>query len=370
MAKKQIRKSGIPKKEFNLDAFLSEEGIEMEPNDKEMSWIPLSDAWEEALTIPGFPRGFVSLIRGFSNTGKSTAFYECIKGGIAIGDFPVVIETEGNWNWEHAKAIGVPCTESVDTETGEIIYKPTGFMLIRNQDLYKKYNKYNHSDSKMMSNPTRLEPVIEDVALFMNDMLKAQSEGRLPKSLLFLWDSIGTLNSYQSAVASGSNSMWNAKAMNAFQSIVNFKIPASRDVESEYTNTFICVNKIWLDSMGMGQPKAKNKCGEFMYFNSRLIVHVGGQQAHGTTKLKATSGGKEFQYGTQAKIMIEKDHINGINAKGSIVSTPFGYVSPEKLNEWKKEHKDFIRESLNADYNTSINYTEEKGVLTAEDKKA
>jgi len=204
MAKKQIKKAGIPKKEFNLDAFMADEGLDSKPNDKELSWIPLSKAWHDALKIPGFPRGFLSLIRGFSNTGKSTAFYEAIRGAQDIGDFPIVIETEGNWNWEHAKMVGVKCTESVDAETGEIIMIPDGFMLIRNHDLYKRYKNYNHADSKMMSSPTRLEPVIEDVALFMHHMLSAQSNGDFPRNICFLWDSIGTLNTYQSADANSS----------------------------------------------------------------------------------------------------------------------------------------------------------------------
>lgn len=363
------KKGPQKKKEFDLDTFLEEEGFETKPNDKELSWIPLSKAWHDALKIPGFPRGFLSLIRGFSNTGKSTAFYEAIRGAQSIGDFPVVIETEGNWNWEHAKMIGVKCTEEVDEETGEIIYKPDGFMLVRNHDLYKKYKNYNHADSKMMSKPTRLEPVIEDVALFINHMLTAQSEGKFPRNLCFLWDSIGTLNGYQSATANGSNSMWNAKAMNCFQSIVNYKIPSSRDVESEFTNTFICVQKIWLDSMGMGQPKVKHKGGEFMFFNARIIAHVGGQQSHGTSKLKATSLGQEFQYGTQAKINLEKNHVTGIERKGVIASTPFGYVNPDELDEWKKEHRDFIHDSLNVAYDAEVEFIEEEGDFESGDIK-
>lgn len=364
------KKGPQKKKEFNLDNFLEEEGLESKPNDKELSWIPLSKAWHDALKIPGFPRGFLSLIRGFSNTGKSTAFYEAIKGAQQIGDFPIVIETEGNWNWEHAKMVGVQCTEEIDENTGEIRMKPEGFMLIRNHDLYKKYGNYDHAESKMKSKPTRLEPVIEDVALFIQHMLKAQSDGKFPRNICFLWDSIGTLNSYQSAVANGSNSMWNAKAMGCFQSIVNYNIPSSRDSESEFTNTFICVQKIWLDSMGMGQPKVKHKGGEFMFFNARIIAHVGGQQSHGTSKLKATSLGHEFQYGTQAKINLEKNHVTGIERKGVIASTPFGYVNPDELDVWKKEHRAFIHDALNVDYDAVIEFTEEKGEFDIEDKKA
>lgn len=366
MAKKPTKKP-IEKKEFNEDAFLENEGLNSEPSDKELSWIPLSKAWHDAIKLPGFPRGFVSLVRGFSNTGKSTAFYEAIVGAQKIGDYPVVIETEGNWNADHAKKIGVKFKEEVDKETGEIKLKPDGFLLVRNQDLFNRYKNYCHKESKMKTAPTRNQPVIEDVALFIEEMIGKQNEGVLPKNLCFIWDSIGTLNGYQSATANGRNAQWNAGAMNVFGTIVNFLIPSSRSIDSEYINTMICVQKIWLDNMN--GSVIKHKGGEFMYYNCRLNVHLGGILTHGTTKLKATALGQEFQYGTEAKIKCDKNHVNGIEKMGKIASTPFGYCNPDELDEWKKEHRQFIHDSLNVDYDTQVKFAEEAGKLELEDEK-
>ena len=223
--KKTNEKPVIEKVSFDLDSFLESQNINSEPKDKELSWIPLSKAWHDALKLPGFPRGYLSLVRGYSNTGKSTAFYEAIAGCQKIGDLAVVIETEGNWNSEHAKQVGVKFKEVVDKETGEITEKPDGFILIRNKDLYNMYKNYNHQDSKMGTKPLRGEPVIEDVSLFISEMLQKQEEGLITKDMCFLWDSIGTLNCYKSACSNSSNNMWNAGAMGCFQAIVNFKIP-------------------------------------------------------------------------------------------------------------------------------------------------
>jgi len=364
MAKKPEKKT-IEKQEFDLDAFLEAENISSEPKDKPLTWVPLSKAWHDALKLPGFPRGFVSLVRGYSNTGKSTAFYEGIAGAQKIGDMAVVIETEGNWNSEHAKQIGVKFKEVTNPETGEVTEKPDGFILIRSKDLYARYKNYNHQDSKMMSKPTRLEPVIEDVSLFISEMIQKQEEGTINKNMVFLWDSIGTLNCYKSAVSNSSNNMWNAGAMGAFQAIVNFKIPASRSEESPYTNTMICVQKIWLDSMN--GVVIKHKGGEFMFFNSRLIVHVGGILTHGTKKLKATALSQDFQYGTEAKIRCEKNHVTGIERNGVIASTPHGYVNPAELEKYKTEHRKFIHEALNVGYDTDIQFGEEEGGFEGDD---
>jgi hypothetical protein len=241
-------------------------------------------------------------------------------------------------------------------------------MLLRNQDIYKKFKNYCHKDSKEMSKITRGEPVIEDVALYMNRLIDLQTEGKFPKNICFLWDSIGTLNCYKSAVSNASNNMWNAGAMGAFQSLVNFKIPASRDVDSEFINTFICVQKIWLDSMN--GVVIKHKGGEFMFFNSRIIVHLGGILTHGTKKLKAKALGQDFQFGTETKIRCEKNHVTGIERSGIIASTPHGYVNPTEINDYKTKHRKFIHEALNVDYDTQIDFYDEEGTFDAEDEKA
>ena len=374
MAKK-APKTPIKKKSFNLDDFMGGENLNKETKDDELSWIPLSKAWHDALKIVGFPRGYVSLIRGYSNTGKSTAFYEAIVGAQKIGDLPVVIETEGNWSWTHALQCGVKLIESEEEEfdpsTGEVRmvtkYEPDGFILMRSNDLFKRYQNYDHQKSTWMTKPTRDEPVIEDVSLFISDMLTKQKSGDLPRHLCFLWDSIGTLNCYKSALSNTSNNMWNAGAMGCFQAIVNHKIPSSRSSSSEFTNTMICVQKIWLDSMN--GTVIKHKGGEFMFFNSRIIVHVGGILTHGTSKLKAKSLTQDIQFGTEAKIRCEKNHITGIERSGKIASTPHGYINPTEVDEYKKTHQKFIHDMLNASYDEEITFYEVEGQIEGSDMK-
>jgi hypothetical protein len=193
----------------------------------------------------------------------------------------------------------------------------------------------------------------------MNQLLNKQAAGELPRNICFLWDSIGTLNCYKSATSNTSNNMWNAGAMGAFQSLTNFKIPASRDVDSPYINTFICIQKIWLDNMN--GSVIKHKGGEFMFYTARLIFHLGGILTHGTSKLKATALGQDYQYGIEAKIKCEKNHITGIEKSGVIASTPHGYINPAEKNEYITENRKFIHEMLKVSYDTEIMLTEEEG---------
>jgi hypothetical protein len=347
MAKKTTPKKPISKKSFNLGDFKKGSGFDVTVKKKELSWIPLSDAFHDALKLPGIPRGYFTSFRGYSNTGKSTAVYEGVAGAQKIGDLPVIMETEGNWNWEHARNVGVQFTEVVDEETGEIIDYEGDFILMTGNDLLKRYGGVDYSNGTVKKDPIRSEPIIEDVARMMEELLDAQEAGDLPRNLVFFWDSVGSLNGFKSVMSKSNNNQWNAGSQEAcFKALVNNRIPKSQNMDEEYTNTFVVVQKIWMDNEN---KKIKHKGGESFFYSPRIIVHFGGILSHATKKLKATSGGKEFQFGIETKVTCEKNQVNGVEQKGSIASTPHGYWNPDKIDSYKREKRDYILEQLNKD---------------------
>lgn len=354
------KKGTIQKKAFDVKAYKEKNNLTHVVKEKEKTYIPMSSAFTEATKFAGLPRGYATLFRGFSNTGKSTAIYEAAAGAQQIGDMPVIIETEGNWNWEHAKNIGFSFEEVVDEKTGEIIDYEGFFILVRGHDLLNMYGTFNYSDSKDGNKILRTEPVYEDVSRFIDELLLDQANGELPHNLCFLWDSIGTLNCFKSTQSKSSNNMWNAGAITAaFTPILSSKIPASRSESSEYTNTFAAVQKIWLDSSGMGQPVVKHKGGEAMDFLARLIIHFGGTLSKSIKHLTAISGGNSYNYGIETKVKVVKNHIGGVHEEGVICSTPHGYISPDKIDQYKKDKKDFLKEQLNSDFDIIFKNIEE-----------
>ena len=56
--------------------------------DKPMSFIPLPQAFSDAIKLPGIPMGYLSIVTGWSNTGKSTIknclIASCINNGIRL----------------------------------------------------------------------------------------------------------------------------------------------------------------------------------------------------------------------------------------------------------------------------------------------
>lgn len=338
-------KKPIEKKPFDPDAFRESEGLDRDIRNKEIEWIPLSEAFQEALGVPGIPKGYFTSFRGYSDTGKSTAIYEAVAGCQKIGTYPVIFETEGNWNWDHAKNCGVVYEEYVDTTTGEIKQKGN-FLFMTGDDLLKRYETYDYGSSKNGTKKLRHEVVVEDVARFMNYILDRQDEGVITRDICFLWDSVGSANCFKGSTSNSSNNQWTAGALtNCFKSLVYGRIPNTKRIDMPYTNTFAIVQQIWLDNEN---KVVKHRGGETFYSAPRLIFHFGGILSHSTSKLKAISGGQEYEFATETKVRCQKNHVNGIMKKGSIASTPHGYWNPKKIEVYKKTYKDYILKALNS----------------------
>jgi recA bacterial DNA recombination protein len=374
MPKKPEKK--IQKQTFNIKDYKESKGLTRKIKNKELSWIPLSGAFQEALGIPGIPRGYTTLSRGYTNTGKSTSIYEAIVGAQKIGDLPIIFDTENNFNWEHARMIGMQFEDVIDEETGELTHEGD-FIFLNGRALLDLYSLWDYDEAKEKSEPVRNEPVIEDIARFIDEIMDDQEAGKIQRSCAFFWDSIGSLDCFKSVKSKSKNNMWNANALeSAFKSILNFRIPDTQRFDCPYTNSFFAVQKIWYDNMNM---KIKHKGGEAFFYGARLIIHFGGILSHGTTKKNAQLTNKgvmyKYQFGIEADVKCEKNQITGIEQMGKLLSTPHGYVNPAKEKEYKEEKKDYIIQQLTKIYNIDgingeLEITSEEGNLSDYDKSA
>lgn len=353
MAKKHPEKKPIEKVTFNNKSFKKSIGLgEQIIKEKDVTWLPFKKAFHDAVGVPGVPRGYTSQFRGFSDVGKSTGIYESLAAAQKIGDYCIIIDTEGSFNWEHAKLVGFNYEEIYDEETGEIIdYDGEDFMYFGGSDLLEMYGNFDYKDAKMKTTPQRYIPVVEDVAKLINDLLDKQAKGEFPYNLVFLWDSIGSIGCYQGAVSNTNNNQWTAGALKReFESILNFRIPASRREGAPYTNTFVAVQKIWLRPNAVGQPTVMHNGGEGFKYGVRMIFHLGGMTTSSSKKLDAVSGGQSYNFGVRTDIKCIKNHVNGIEKMGSICSTPHGFLNPEDKNAYVKDNKDFINSKLGTNF--------------------
>ncbi len=346
-------KKAVGKQTFNNKDFKKSMGLGSQVvKDKDLSWIPFKEAFHEAVGVPGVARGYTTQFRGFSDVGKSTGIYEALAGAQKLGDYIIIIDTEGSFNWDHARLVGFKFEEIVDEDTGEIVdYDGEDFMYFGGSDLLALYQNWDYKDSKMKKEPLRYIPVVEDIARLMNEIMDKQQRGEFPHNITFLWDSIGSIGCYQGAVSNTNNNQWTAGALKReFESILNYRIPASRREDSKYINTFVAVQKIWLRPNAVGQPTIMHNGGEGFKYGVRMIFHMGGKSTSSAKKLDAVNSGRSFNFGVRTDIECVKNHVNGIEKKGSICSTPHGFLNPDKKNDYVKANKEFINEKLGTNF--------------------
>ena len=306
---------------FDLTKFKEKKMLNSNVKFKEQRWIPLSPAFQDVTSVPGIPMGHIILLRGHSDTGKTTAMIEAAVSAQKMKVLPVFIITEMKWNWEHATQMGLQVNEIVDEETGEVLNYEGNFIYVDRETLH----------------------TIEDVAAFILDLLDEQKKGNLPYDLLFLWDSIGSVPCELSVRSNKNNNEWNAGAMSTqFGNNVNQKMTLSRKESSPYTNTLVCVNKVWTAKaeVPMGQPKLMNKGGFAMWFDATFVVTFGNISNAGTSKIKAIKDGKQVEFAKRTNLQIDKNHINGVQSRGKIIMTPHGFIidNDKELKTYKDAH--------------------------------
>ena len=321
------------KKSFSLDDYKKKSNLETVEN-KKLEWITISKAMQEVTGLPGFPVGYSSLARGFTNTGKSTALCEAIISAQQMDILPIIIDTENNLGVDRLTKMGFNWEGP--------------YILINNDYLLEEFGK--------KQNKNRKEAAIEDLAACIYYFIDEQEQGNLPMDILFAIDSLGTLDCIRTIDAhekkSDDNNMWNAGAFEkSFKYLLNNTIPSSRKINKKYTNTIIGVQKIWIDSMGQGV--VKHKGGETFFYGSRLIYHFGGIASHGTRKVIAQNKGIGVAYGIETKVTVAKNQVDemrgGISKEGVIISTPHGFVNEGGLQDYKKEYISYFKEILDSD---------------------
>lgn len=308
---------------FNLDNFKKSKNLSSTSvKFKDQKWIPLSKSFQEALQIPGIPIGHITILRGHSDTGKTTALLEAAVEAQKAGILPVFIITEMKWSWDHARQMGLQFQEVAD-ENG-VVSDYNGFFIFVDRE------KLN---------------CIEDVSSFMADILDEQKRGNLPYDICFFWDSVGSIPCRMSIEKSTNNNEWNAGAMSQqFGNFINQRIILSRKENQPYTNTFVAINKVWVAKPEtiMSQPKLCNKGGNTMYFDASLVITFGNIASAGTNKIKASKGGKDIEFAKRTKISCDKNHVTGITSVSKVIMTVHGFIDdkPSSIEKYKKEHSE------------------------------
>lgn len=370
MAKQAIKKGAGIVKKTGISAFKEKKGMVYTPSDnnevsivsnadKPMEWLTMPEAFQDATKLPGIPIGYVTSIIGHSNTGKTTLLNHAMVSAQRQGYIPVYFDTENAFSFEYAVKMGLDATpvygdvqvEDIDPETGEVSYHienrivnwEGNFLYYNTTKLAEQYGTFDYSTGKDTTK-NRGEAVLEDIARCMQELIIAQRDGEIDQGLVFIWDSVGSIGCYKEYKSLSANNMWAAGALSvAFMKVVNDLIPSSRKVSSKYTNTFIYINKVWMDNTTnpVGPAIMRPKGGNAFKYATRLEILMGGQLTAGVKRLTATAKGLNYSYGTETKIKVLKNHLNAphnVCYEGPLVATDTGFISLDALDEYKKNH--------------------------------
>lgn len=370
MAKQAIKKGAGIVKKAGISAFKEKKGMVYTPSDdntvnivsnadKPMEWLTMPEAFQDATKLPGIPVGYVTSIIGHSNTGKTTLLNHAMVSAQRQGLIPVYFDTENAFSFEYAVKMGLDATpiygdvqvEDIDPETGDVSYHienrivnwEGNFLYYNTTKLAEQYGTFDYSTGKD-TGKNRGEAVLEDIAHCMEELIRAQRDGEIDQGMVFIWDSVGSIGCYKEYKSLSANNMWAAGALSvAFMKIVNDLIPSSRKISSKYTNTFIYINKVWMDNTTnpVGPAIMRPKGGNAFKYATRLEILMGGQLTAGVKRLTATAKGLNYSYGTETKIKVLKNHLNAphnVCYEGPLVATDTGFISLDSLDDYKKTH--------------------------------
>ncbi len=304
----------LKKKEFSLDSIKNK--FSTKTKYKPESYYNCGDAFMGACGLPGPVMGGINMFLGHSNSSKTTAMILAAVDAQKKGHLPVFIITEKKWSWEHAVELGLEAKPNEDGEwDGTFIF----------------------NDSF---------DTIEQTTEFMNEILDAQEKGDIPYSILFLFDSIGSIPCQMTFEGKGGG-MHNAKVLaDKIGMGIHSRISKSKKEDYPYYNTLVVVNQPWVElpDNPFGQPSIKPKGGEALYLASSLVFLFGNQKNSGVNHITATKNGRTVSYAVRTKISILKNHVTGIAYKdGKIIAVPQGYISDtkEELEMYKKQYSNY-----------------------------
>jgi hypothetical protein len=271
--------------------------------------------------------GGINMFLGHSNTSKTTAMILTAVDAQKKGHLPVFIITEKKWNWEHAVELGLKATKNENGEwDGDFIF----------------------NDSF---------DTIEQATEFINDVLDAQEKGNVPFSIVFLWDSIGSIPCQMTFDGKG-GSMHNARVLSEKIGMgIHSRISKSKKDDYPYYNSLVILNQPWVMTPDnpFSQPEIKAKGGEAVWLASSIVFLFGNQKKAGISHLEATKDGRKVAFAIRTKVSILKNHVNGIAYRdGKLIAVPHGYINDtkESIENYKKEYSEYWNGQLgnNGDY--------------------
>lgn len=269
-------------------------------------YIPMPEAFKDAVELQGLPMGVITCTYGKPDTGKTTMLMEAIKGCMQKQVIPVLILTEHKFAYDRLVSMGVeglPIVVTVDNleEGYDVIIK----ML---RDLQQNKLKFTDSEG--------IEQVIDMTNL----------------SCYFLWDSIGNIMSTKEMEAETEDwdkgMMKTAKALRVLTRKVNSLLNKVRNKAG-----ILFLNQSYMQTAPNGIQTEIPTGGDAIPYSSALVIRTRKRK-----RLDAQIKGKDCDIGLETIIEVVKNHITNRKLTASVFTVASGMIpaTKEALDEYKK----------------------------------
>ncbi len=293
-----------------------------------LSFIPSSPAVQNALKFKGLAISHTHSVSGYSDTGKTTLLLEWVIACQKMNILPVLVITEGKFQFEHAKTMGMECDyeEVVDESTGELKKNwNKGFFLFRDDF-------------------ENLEEMYQWMATIAMEVNKPKST--LPYDICFFVDSQNKLKCKQAIekIMEGESDlpMHNAKVhKNYFSGIIEPLVVNSKYTKNPHTITFVSILR---GHKGIDSPNLQDSGGTSLYYDMAIKFHCGGKLAAATKDKVFKMKNQTIAIAKETKLRILKNHINGISAEGSVLMTQHGFIELDDWDDYLSKNKKTVEE--------------------------
>jgi RecA/RadA recombinase len=272
-------------KEFDLEKYEEASEPTEEIIYKPLQYVNMPKCFQEAIGLPGFALGHVSMIYGLSDSGKTDVLLKAAREASNQDILPILIITENKLDKARLETMGLEHKKNC---------------LIK-EDL------------------TTLEDVYDYISMKVEDI----KNGKLRKNCFIFWDSVAGTPSKESFAVEKDGKITkrygpqkNASVIGYYNPIIAKRVASTREMNSDFSLGVLMLNQAYKNMPEFpGAPVTTvPNGGEKIWFPISLAI----ERKEGK-RFKTTVEGRDLEIGLVSKLKVKKNHVTGINASGEVV---------------------------------------------------
>jgi len=294
-------------KEFNLKNYIKEDETEQTVY-KPLQYIVMPKPFQDSIGLPGLPLGHSSMIFGLSDSGKTDILLKAAKEAVQQEIVPFIVITENKLDKARLDEYGLI-----------------------------------HGENCILEESLK---TIEDVYDYISMKVEDIKTGRLKQNAFIMWDSWAGTHAKDTVeidkegrIVKKHSVMKNAQVGGQYNSIVMERITGTREMGCDYSLGLLMLNQAYTSPPAFPglPPSIIANGGNKIWFPLSLSILIKEGK-----RIKTTVNGRDYKIGLVSKLVVEKNHINGIYTEGEVFLAGSEMLenTDKNIKELKERFKD------------------------------